>query len=91
MPERFIGEEIEVCLERKPGPPTSFVWRGTDYGIERVIRAWRQLDFQSPWWRRRHRDYYIVQINSGETFELYHHRGPGRTQWVLYRRLGEGP
>jgi len=45
------------------------------------------LDFKRAWWRRRHRDYYLVRIEDGRTFELYFHRGPGRRYWVLYREL----
>jgi len=87
MSEEFIGEEIKVHFERMPGPPICFTWGGAEHRIDRVVRAWRQLDFQRPWWRRRHRDHYVVETETGELFELYHHRKPGRSQWVLYRRL----
>ena len=30
---RFIDEEIEVRFAQEPGPPTSFIWYGREYGI----------------------------------------------------------
>jgi hypothetical protein len=85
----FIGDEIEVRFAKKPGPPTSFVWRGEEYTIAQIRRRWRSLDYQKSWWRRRHRDHYVVEVQTGEVFELYFHRGFGRRYWVLYRKLDE--
>jgi len=85
----FIGDEIEVHFAKKPGPPTSFTWRGTEHEIAQARHMGRSLDFRRAWWRRRHRDYYIVKTATGEAFELYFHRGPGRKYWVLYKRLAE--
>ena len=86
MPE-FIGDEVEVHFARKPGPPTSFTWRQAEFTITRIISMQRALDFRKRWWQRRHRDYYEVETDSGETFKLYFNRGPGRRYWVLYERL----
>ncbi len=86
---RFIAEEIEVH-EESPGEPVSFLWRGREYRIVEVVGVKRHLDFRRPWWQRRHRDYYRVRTDSGQTFELYFHRGPGRKYWVLYKEVGEG-
>ncbi len=83
----FISDEIEVRREGAGGPPGSFVWRGADYEVAEVQRKWRTLDFSGPWWQRRHRDHYVVKTTSGEVFELYFHRGPGRRYWVLYKRV----
>ena len=85
MPE-FIGDEIEVRFAQKPGPPTSFVWRDEEYEIAQVKSARRGFDFRKPWWRRRHRDYYVVKTQTGQVFEMYFNRGPGRRYWVLYKR-----
>jgi len=83
----FIGDEIEVLFVKKPGSPTSFIWRGAEYQITRVRDVQRRLDFRSPWFSRRHRDYYLVETDTGEAFQIYHHRGPGRRYWVLYKSL----
>jgi len=83
----FVGDEIEVHFARKPGPPTSFTWRGAEYTITKIEAMRRVLDSRSPWYRRRHRDYYVVNTDTGETFRIYFHRGPGRKYWVLYARL----
>jgi hypothetical protein len=86
MPE-FIGEEVAVSFDKKPGPPSSFVWRGEEHRVAEVRSMRRVLDVRNPWWQRRHRDYYQVKTDAGDVFELYLHRGPGRRYWVLYRRL----
>ena len=90
MPE-FIGEKVEVRFDKKPGPPSSFVWRGEEHRVIEVRSMRRVLDVRNPWWQRRHRDYYQVRTDAGDMFELYLHRGPGRRYWVLYRRLDEVP
>lgn len=82
---RFIDEEIEVRFAQKPGPPTSFVWHGREYQIVKIERQYRRLDFKRAWWRRRHRDYHRVKTDTGQVFEIYFHRGPGKRYWVLYK------
>jgi hypothetical protein len=84
---RFIAEEVEVHFRDKPGPPSSFTWRGREYKITEILSVRQKLDFKRAWWRRRHRDYYLVKTEAGQIFELYFHRGPGRRYWVLYRGL----
>jgi hypothetical protein len=84
---RFIDEEIEVHFAQEPGPPTSFVWRGQEYRVVEVESVYRRLDFKRPWWRRRHRDYYQVKTDTGQVFEIYFHRGPGKRYWVLYKEF----
>ena len=87
----FIGDEIEMRFAQKPGPPTSFVWRETEYTIAQIKDVSRALDLQRSWWRRRHRDHYVVRTDTGETFEIYFNRGPGRRYWVLYTKLEKQP
>ena len=84
----FIGEEVQVHFAQKPGPPTWFEWRGKEYRIEEVEQQWLALDLRQRWWQRRHRDYYLVRCDTGERFELYFNRGPGRKYWVLRKRVG---
>lgn len=84
---RFIAEEVEVRFAEKPGPPSSFIWKSTEYKIMEILSARRQIDRRRAWWRRRHRDYYLVRTDTGQIFELYFHRGYGRRYWVLYKEL----
>ena len=44
---RFIDEEIEVAFAKKPGPPTSFVWRDVEYAIVESRLTRRVLDFKA--------------------------------------------
>lgn len=83
MQSRFISDEVEVKFEHKPGPPSAFVWQGQEYQIVEVLKASRELDLGRVWWQRRHRDRYVVRTDSGQIFDLYFHRGPGRKYWVL--------
>jgi len=78
---RFIDEEIEVRFAQKPGPPTSFVWQGREYEIVEIEQQYRRLDFKRAWWSR-------VRTDTGQVFEIYYHRGPGKRYWVLYREFG---
>ena len=84
MKARFIGEEVEARFETRPGPPSSFVWRGVEYKVAHVESARTRLDFQKSWWRRRHRDEYTVKLESGEVCKLYFYRGGGDKSWVLH-------
>ncbi len=52
-----------------------------------IEQQYRRLDFKRAWWSRRHRDYYHVKTDAGQVFEIYHHRGPGKRYWVLYREF----
>ena len=83
---RFIGERIfvdVVDLEK----PVSFTWRNQKHKIIEIEASDRRLDLQSTWYRRKHRDYFIVKIEGGKCFEIYRHRVPGKPYWVLTREL----
>jgi hypothetical protein len=89
-PGKFIGKRIIVDvidLEK----PTSFTWQGKRYKITKIEASNRRLDLRSAWYRRKHRDYFIVEVESGERFELYRHRVPGKPYWVLTRQLSDSP
>ena len=88
MPE-FTGDEIKVRFAKKPGPPTSFVWRGDEHIIVEIEAAHQKLDFKKPWYRRRHRDNYVVRTEAGDVFRMYFHRGYGRRYWVLCEQLDD--
>ena len=85
----FVGEEIEVRFDKRPGPPSTFTWRSTTYRIAEIEALHTRIDSQKRWWRRRHRDYYVVRAESGEVFRLYFNRGPGRKYWVLQTILDD--
>ncbi|MFX1490874.1 MAG: DUF6504 family protein [Promethearchaeota archaeon] len=87
---KFIGERITVDVIDLE-TPTSFTWRTKQYKIVKIEASNRRLDLRSTWYRRKHRDYFIVQVESGERFELYRHRVPGKPYWVLTRQLSGFP
>ncbi|MFW9831208.1 MAG: DUF6504 family protein [Candidatus Thorarchaeota archaeon] len=83
---KFIGERIVVQVKGLE-TPTSFTWRGRQYIITSIEASSRRIDLRTTWYRRKHRDYFIVQTSTGERFELYRHRVPGKPYWVLTRQL----
>jgi hypothetical protein len=92
----FIGEVISVETEGEVKRPAGFTWRGQDYRVERILASWH--DFQMPtelrrpkWTMRHHRNYYHVQTDTGERFEIYLDRGAKRPEWILLKRLGAVP
>jgi len=87
MKAKFVGEEVEVRFEKRPGPPSVVVWRGVEYKVVSVESAQTFLDFQKSWWRRRHRDSYTVKTDSGQTMRLYFYHSRGRQSWVLHEIL----
>ena len=89
MKAKFVGEEVEVRFERRPGPPSVVVWRGVEYKVASVESAHTLLDFQKSWWRRRHRDIYTVKTGCGQTMKLRFYRSRGRQSWILHEILEE--
>jgi len=90
----FYGERIEVNYNQIPGMklPQSFVWRGKNYRIEKIIDTWSDHGFGSlgsrpKWWLRRHRNYYRVATSEGEIFEIYYDRGAKEKCWVIYQKI----
>jgi len=99
QPIRFIGERIEVRfetrprLEKRPGCPSSFAWRGTAYAVVDLLSEWHDYERRG---RAAHsmrpshaaaaerrgswgvgRDYYRVATRCGRIFDLYYDRAPG--------------
>ncbi|HLF25715.1 MAG TPA: DUF6504 family protein [Anaerolineae bacterium] len=97
-PIQYIGEEIEAqfdqppALEKKPGCPDAFAWRGRTYRIIEKLAEWH--DYQRKGrlasnMRPEHaaaaagrgswgvgRDYFRVRVEGGQLFELYYDRAP---------------
>jgi len=97
-PLKFISEPVEVqfreppLLEKMPGPPDAFAWRGKNYPIAEVMSEWHdyrrsgriarnmQPEHASTAERRGSwgvgRDYYRVRTQDGRIFDLYYDRAP---------------
>ena len=97
-PIHFINEPVEavfeepLLLEKKPGPPASFVWRGETYGVAEVLSEW--VDFERRGRMRRNMQpqhaavasqrgswgvgifYFRVRMANGRFFDLYYDRAP---------------
>jgi hypothetical protein len=97
-PVAFISERIDALfdeaptLEKKPGCPSGFGWRGANHRIVRVISEWHDYARRG---RAAHnmrpshaaaaeqrgsrgvgRDYYRVLTDAGRVFDLYYDRAP---------------
>jgi hypothetical protein len=97
-PLRFIGEPIQVefdqppALEKRPGCPDQFVWRGETYRVAELLREWHDYARRGRMARNMRpthaaaaarrgswgvgRDYYRVRTDSGQVFDLYYDRAP---------------
>jgi hypothetical protein len=97
-PLRFIGEPIQVefdqppALEKRPGCPDQFVWRGETYRIAELLSEWHDYARRGRMARNMRpthaaaavrrgswgvgRDYYRVRTDSGQVFDLYYDRAP---------------
>jgi len=95
---QFIGEPITAhhdrppALQKMPGCPDEFVWRGENYRVVEKLSEWhdygrrgRAAQNMQP----QHaavaaqrgswgvgRDYFRVRVESGQVFELYYDRAP---------------
>lgn len=97
-PIHFIGEPIEVSfihppvLEKIPGPPDAFTWRGETYRIVELVSEWhdyRRRGRMSNNMRPEHaktaarrgswgvgQDYFRVRTLQGRVFDIYYDRAP---------------
>jgi hypothetical protein len=95
---RFIDEPIEAhfdqppMLEKKPGCPVAFTWRGETYRIVQMVREWHDYARRGRMARNmmpQHaavasgrgswgvgRDYFRVRVESGQVFDIYYDRAP---------------
>lgn len=92
----FIGEVIDVECEGEVKLPVRFRWRGREYRITKILTSWQ--DYAMPkgvrkklFTMRHHRNYYHVETESGERFEIYLDRGAKQPDWVLLKDLGKPP
>jgi hypothetical protein len=95
---RYIGETVAAIfdeppvLEKKPGCPDGFVWKGETLRIVEMLSEWHDyrrrgrmgLNMQPAHAARAAkrgswgvgRDYYRVRVEDGRVFELYYDRKP---------------
>jgi hypothetical protein len=97
-PLRFINEEVEVffeqppALEKKPGPPSGFTWRGEQFLIVEILNEWHDYERRGRMARNmqpKHasaaarrgswgvgQDYYRVRTQDERLFDIYYDRAP---------------
>lgn len=84
-----------MVRDEETGRPRSFTWNGRTYEIKEIIAVWADWGFpagsprRKTWRMRRHRNYYRVETENGDVFELYHDRGVKADidEWVLQTRI----
>ncbi len=92
----FVCERVEVRVDEETSDPVQILWRGRWYGVKRVVQRWHDWGFplgRSPrrqgWRVRRHRNYYVLECEGGDRFELYCDRsvrGRRSAAWFLSRK-----
>lgn len=97
-PIRFIGEPIEVhfneppLLEKKPGCPAGFTWRGETHTVEELLSEWQDFgrrgrmsrNMQPQHASRASRRgswgvghfYFRIRTASGNIFDIFYDRAP---------------
>lgn len=97
---RFIGEQIQVefnrppALEKVPGCPDRFIWRGQHCRVVRLIAEWHDHSRRGRMARSMQpqhaeaaahrgswgvgRSYFRIESEAGQVFDLYYDRAPDR-------------
>ena len=97
-PLRFIGETVTAffdeppALEKKPGCPNGFAWRGETYRVVEKLAEWFDYTRRGRFARNMRpqhaavaatrgswgvgRFYFRVRVEGGRFFELYYDRAP---------------
>lgn len=97
-PIRFIEEQVEVIfletplLEKKPGCPDGFTWRGETFRITELIEEWHDYARRGRYARNMQeahamraerggswgvgKDYFRVGTDAHRIFDLYYDRAP---------------
>jgi hypothetical protein len=93
----FVSEPIEpaagsfdaAAMSRgEPGVPNRFTWRGREFVVDHVIRAWKSSTRdRGELYLRRH--WYEIQMTSGERITLYcerqtKNRKKPKQRWWMY-------
>lgn len=89
--EEFIGKKLKVEYVQEVGwrRPTKLNFDKLDYKVEKILSRWEEHTLGKPWWRRKHRVWYKVSLDNGESYELYWDRGArGKGKdWILVKRV----
>jgi hypothetical protein len=97
-PLRFISEPVEVIfddaplLEKKPGCPDGFIWRGEQFRVVELLSEWHDYHRRGRMARNMRpehaavaetrgswgvgQDYYRVRTGGNRIFDLYYDRSP---------------
>ena len=93
---KFYGQRIEVETINQSFYPSAFVWRGQRYVINKIIHSWPDSGYakstpnKRDWRLRHHRNYFVVRIDVGRVFKIYHDRGVKKDSprvWILSEQL----
>ena len=92
---QFFSEKIKVKVDETKKAPVSFIWNKKEYIIIEQIAVWQDWGFPkgSPkaknWRLRHHRNYYRVQTEEDEVFEIYLDRKTKNEEgeWYLYQKI----
>ena len=92
---KFYSEKISLTFDNNKKTPSAFTWKNKEYRITEVIAAWQDWGFPkgSPrtktWRLRHHRNYYRVQTDDDEVFEIYLDRKSKKEkgEWYLYQKV----
>ena len=92
----FIGDVIDVETDGEVKRPARFRWRDRQYQIVRILASWQDSSMPTGLRRpkftmRHHRNYYHVETDTGDRFEMYLDRGAKTPEWVLLKHLGPAP
>jgi len=94
MPQ-FLSEKIKVTIDKTKRTPASFIWNKKEFKINEVIAVWHDWGFSEGapkarnWRLRHHRNYYRVQTEGDEVFEIYLDRKSKKEEgeWFLYQKI----
>lgn len=77
--------EVEVKAE-STGEPLAFRWRGRRYGVDRLLKYYREVADGWDAQRMRKLECFCVEAEGG-TYELRHEHSPGHKNdnWKLFR------
>ncbi len=95
-PVRFISESIDAIfdkpplVEKKPGPPDGFIWRGDEFRVSEIVNQWQDFERRGSMAHNMRpssikkalrrgsygvgRFYFRIRTTNGRIFELYYDR-----------------